>query len=126
MASATPVNETNGAKVTGGASTVKGTVLTATDAGVWVVDLAKSLSTVAAADAKTASMTLTLTKVIKTNFAAWTRKESMTMGCGGAKKEASPITLGKIDTTEWEFGTAAGAVATMAGASVVAAAALLF
>lgn len=84
MATATPVVETNGAKVTGGAATVKGTVLTATDAGVWVVDLAKSLSTIAAADAKTASMTLTLTKVIKTNFAAWTRKESMTMGCGGA------------------------------------------
>lgn len=73
-------------------------------------------------------MTLTLTKVIKTDFAKWTRKESMTMGCGGGVIESSTSTvkLGKIDTTEWEFGTAAGAVATMAGASVVAAAALLF
>lgn len=84
MATAAPVDVTNGSKVTGGAASVKGTVLAATDKGVWVVDTAKSTSTIAAANAKTASMTLTLTKVIKTDFAKWNRKESMTMGCGGA------------------------------------------
>lgn len=84
MAALAPVPETNGAIVTGGAAAAKGTGgLAATDAGVWVVDSAKTAQTIAAANAKTASMTLTLTKVIKTNFAAWTRKESMTMGCGG-------------------------------------------
>lgn len=126
MATVAPVSETNGYMVTGGAATDKGSVQAAADAGKWTVVKAKSTSTVAASTKMVASMTLTIEKIIKTDFAAWSRKESMTMGCGGGFTAASPITKGKIDTSEWEFGTAAGAVATMAGASVVAAAALLF
>lgn len=42
MADLAPVDLTNGAKVTGGATTVKGSILAATDAGVWVVDTAKT------------------------------------------------------------------------------------
>lgn len=128
MANAAPVVETNGAMVTGGGAAVAGTGGAAEAlTGKWVVVKAKSTSTVAAATKLSASMTLTLEKKITTDFAKWTRKESMTMGCGGGYGATNGATKeGKIDTTEWEFGTAAGAVATMAGASVVAAAALLF
>jgi hypothetical protein len=125
MASDAPVVVTNGYDVTGGAGSNKGTVQAAADAGKWTVVKAKSLSTVAASTKKVASMTLTIEKIIKTDFAKWSRKEKMTMGCGGAFTAATAIKKGKVDTTEWEFGVA-GAVATMAGASVVAAAALLF
>lgn len=123
-----PVAEDNGAVVSnGGNASAKGTVIAEAVTGNWVVVKAKSLSTVAPAAKFTASMTLTLEKKITTDFAKWTRKESMTMGCGGGYGATNGATKeGKIDTTEWEFGTAAGAVATMAGASVVAAAALLF
>lgn len=125
MAEVAPVAIDHGYDVTGGAGSNKGTVQAAADAGKWTVVKAKSLSTVAASTKKVASMTLTIEKIIKTDFAKWSRKEKMTMGCGGGQTASSVVKKGKVDTTEWEFGTA-GAVATMAGASVVAAAALLF
>lgn len=109
------------------------TASTATAAGmptgddVWIYDMTKSTATVATATVG-AIGELTIKKTIKTKakIDAFAMKESMTVGCGLTFNKTTPDKKGVVKTADWTFATAAGSVATMAGASVVAAAALLF
>ena len=93
----------------------------------WIYDATKSTATKATTTVG-AIGELTIKKTIKTKakIDAFAMKESMTVGCGLTFNKTTPDKKGVVKTAEWTFATAAGSVATMAGASVVAAAALLF